>query len=271
MKVKANDISLHVHDAGSGTPIVFVHGFPLSHAMWHEQLSDLASDFRVIAPDLRGFGDSDVTAGIVLMDTFADDLAAILSQIGIDRTQKIVLCGLSMGGYIAWQFVRKYSDRLLGLIQCDTRALPDTPAGIASRRKLAATVLKHGTEPVAAMMLPNLFSPVTNGTRQQVVELTRQCLLATSPEGIAAAALGMAARTDATGDLPAIRIPSLLIVGEHDPISTVEEMQSIASAMPNAKLAVIPAAGHLSPLENPVPVNRAIREFVAGLESAGTS
>ena len=266
MKVRANGILLHVHDEGSGTPILFVHGFPLSHVMWHEQLSALASEFRVIAPDLRGFGESEVTEGVVLMDTFADDLAAVLDQLGISRTQKIVLCGLSMGGYIAWQFVRKYSDRLQGLILCDTRALPDTPAGISSRRKLAATVLQHGTEPVAAIMLPNLFSPVSKETRQRAVELTRQCLLDTSPQGIAAASLGMAARPAATDDLPAIEIPSLLIVGEQDPISTVAEMQSIASSMPNAELVIIPAAGHLSPLENPQPVNQAIREFVNGLD-----
>jgi len=271
MKVRANDVFLHVHDAGSGTPILFVHGFPLSHVMWHEQLSALSSEFRVIAPDLRGFGDSDVTAGVVPMDTFADDLAAVLDQLQISGTQKIVLCGLSMGGYIAWQFVKKYPDRLQGLVLCDTRALPDSSAGISSRRKLAATVLQHGTEPVAAMMLPNLFSSVSNEQRQRAVELTRDCLLNTSPQGIAAASLGMAARPDSTHDLPSIDIPALLIVGEQDHISPVEEMQTIASSMPNAQLVVIPDAGHLSPLENPQPVNQAIRNFVTSLESTRAS
>jgi 3-oxoadipate enol-lactonase len=264
--VQANGISISVHDEGTGTPLLFVHGFPLDHSMWHGQLDSLATDYRVIAPDLRGFGQSTVTEGVVTMETYADDLAALLDELGIDSSQKIVLCGLSMGGYIAWQFHRKYKDRLLGLILCDTRAIADSPEAVANRKKLAATVLEHGTEPVAAAMMPKLFSAASNEYRQATVELTRQCLLATSPQGIAAASLGMAERPDVTADLPSIEVPALLIVGEDDQISTVEEMRGIAEAMPNADLLVIPEAGHMSPLENPELVNQAIRKFVSRLQ-----
>jgi len=109
--VSANGISINVHDEGQGTPILFVHGFPLDHQMWREQFP-LASDFRVIAPDLRGFGRTTVTEGTVTMETHADDLAALLDELAL--SEKIVLCGLSMSGYVAWQFQRKYGDRLRG-------------------------------------------------------------------------------------------------------------------------------------------------------------
>ena len=263
--VQANGVSINVHDEGTGTPILFVHGFPLDHSMWRGQLNSLVSEFRVIAPDLRGFGATTVTDGVVTMETHADDLAALLDELGIERSQKIVLCGLSMGGYIAWQFHRKYKDRLLGLILCDTRAIADSPEVVANRKKLAATVLEHGTEPVAAAMMPNLFSAASNENRQHTVELTRQCLLATSPQGIAAASLGMAERPDVTADLPSIETPTLLIVGEEDRISTVDEMRGIADAMPNSEFFVVPEAGHMSPLENPEAVNAAIRKFAARL------
>ena len=257
--VSANGISINVHDEGQGTPILFVHGFPLDHQMWREQFP-LASDFRVIAPDLRGFGKTTVTEGTVTMETHADDLAALLDELKI--SERIVLCGLSMGGYVAWQFQRKYEDRLRGLILCDTRAIADSPEAVENRRKLAATVLEHGTEPVAAAMMPNLFTEASTEKRREAIELTRQTLIANSPAGIAAASLGMAKRPEVTADLPGIETPTLLIVGEDDSISTVEEMRGIAEAMPNAELIVVPEAGHMSPLENPEPVNSAVFEFI---------
>lgn len=259
-RVSANGIEMNVFDEGDGLPILFVHGFPLDHQMWREQLAGLSNDFRLIAPDLRGFGQTTVTEGSVTMETHADDLAALLDALSVD--EKIVLCGLSMGSYVAWQFQRKYGDRLRGLILCDTRAIADSPEAVENRRKLAATVLEHGTEPVAAAMMPNLFAEASTEKRREAIELTRQTLIANSPAGIAAASLGMAERPDVTADLPGIETPALLIVGEDDRISTVEEMRGIAEAMPNAEFVVIPEAGHMSPLENPEPANLAIREFV---------
>src|SRR5438094_4929210 len=126
--------TLNVEEVGQGTPILFVHGFPLDHTMWRHQIADLSSDFRCIAPDLRGFGQSSVTAGTVTMEQFADDLAELLEALHV--TEPIVFCGLSMGGYIAWQFARRHAPRLKGLILCDTRADPDAPEAAADRLKL---------------------------------------------------------------------------------------------------------------------------------------
>ncbi len=262
--ISLSDISLNCIDAGDGPAILFAHGFPLDHSMWRHQLDEFAATHRVIAPDLRGFGRSGVTPGTVSMEQLADDLAALLDELGV--TEPVVFCGLSMGGYIGWQFFRRHRHRLRALVQCDTRAIADTPEGVANREKLARLVLENGTEPVAAAMLPNLFAEPTTPARQAAIEETRQAVLRTSPEGIAAASLGMSVRPDVTADLPSINVPTLLIVGEDDRISTVEEMRGIADAIPSAELSVISDAGHMSPLENPSAVNAAIRSFLATID-----
>ena len=172
-----------------------------------------------------------------------------------------------MGGYIAWQFLRKYPERLRALILCDTRAVADTPEGVENRKRLAKMVVENGSAAVASVMLPNLFSPATGDRNQAAVDELRQTIEATLPQGIAAASLGMAERPDVTPLLPSIETPTLLIVGEDDGISTPAEMKTIAEAMPNAQFEVIPEAGHMSPLENPKPVNAAIHEFLQGLPS----
>jgi 3-oxoadipate enol-lactonase len=264
-KVTVNGISLATHDEGNGLPILFIHGFPLSHSMWRHQLEAFSSDHRVIAPDLRGFGDSDVTEGTVTMEQHADDLVALLDELNVN--EPVVLCGLSMGGYIAWQFQQKYPERLHALILCDTRAIADTPEGVENRKRLAKMVIENGSAAVASAMLPNLFSPVTSERQQASIDELRQTIASTSPQGIVAASLGMAERPDVTSILPNIKTPSLLIVGEDDGISPPEEMKAIADVMPNARLVTIPEAGHMSPLENPEPVNAAIREFLQSIPS----
>lgn len=264
-KVTVNGISLAVHDEGSGPPILFVHGFPLSHSMWRNQLEAFSSNHRVIAPDLRGFGESDVTEGTVTMEQHADDLAGLLDELNVD--EPVVLCGLSMGGYIAWQFQQKFPERLRALILCDTRAVADTPDGVENRKRLAKMVAENGSAAVASAMLPNLFSSATADRDQSAIDELRQTIDATSPQGIAAASLGMAERPDVTPLLPTIETPSLLIVGEDDGISPPEEMRSIAVAMPNAAVFEVPNAGHMSPLENPAAVNMVIQQFLRDLPS----
>ena len=264
-KITVNEITLAVHDEGSGPPILFVHGFPLNHSMWRAQLETFATNHRVIAPDLRGFGDSDVTEGTVTMEQHADDLATLLDALNVN--EPVILCGLSMGGYIAWQFLQKYPERLRALILCDTRAIADTPEGVENRKRLAKMVVENGSAAVASAMLPNLFSPATGERDQSVIDELRQTIASTSPQGIAAAALGMAERPDVTSLLSNIETPTLLIVGEDDGISTPEEMRSIAAAMPNAAIFEVPNAGHMAPLENPVAVNMVIRQFLNDLPS----
>ncbi len=253
--------TLSVNDVGQGSPILFVHGFPLDHTMWREQVADLSRDHRCIVPDLRGFGKSTVTEGKVSMEQFADDLAALLDVLQI--TEPVVLCGLSMGGYIAWQFARRHAARLSGLILCDTRAVPDSAEAAANRLKLADDVVRTGPEMVANAMLPKLLSDRESSRWTELKNDLRRVILATDARGIAAASRGMAERADARPWLATIDCPALVLVGEQDVISPPAEMSEIAATLPRATFRVIPESGHLAPLENPQPVNEAIRTFLS--------
>jgi 3-oxoadipate enol-lactonase len=252
---------LHVVQAGSGPPLLLVHGFPLDHTMWQGQIEGLADRFRIIAPDLRGFGQSSVTAGLVTMQRMADDLAKVLDSLQVN--EPVVFCGLSMGGYVAWQFALRYRERLARLIQCDTRAIADSAEAAANRVGLANRVLKEGPGFVAETMLPKLFAPATIEAQSPVVQATREVILRTDPKGIAAASRGMSQRPDVTPQLSKFDMPALLLCGQHDAISPPAEMQGIAATMPQARFVEIAGAGHMSPLEKPAEVNAAIREFAA--------
>src|SRR5262245_6207303 len=205
--VQVNEICLHVVERGQGKPLLLVHGYPLDHSMWRGQLDELADACRVIAPDLRGFGASDATAGTVTMEQMADDLAGLLDALQV--REPIVFCGLSMGGYVAWQFARKHRSRLAGLILCDTRAAADAPEAAAGRRKTAERVLTEGPGFVAETLLPKLFAPATFARQPPIVEATRQVILRTKREGIAAALHGMADRPDVRLTLSGIDVPAL--------------------------------------------------------------
>lgn len=259
-RVLARELEFGVVDQGEGEPLVFVHGFPLSHAMWNAQIPVFAAKHRVIAPDLRGFGSSVDTEGTVTMEDFADDLAAILDRLEVQRP--LVLCGLSMGGYIAWQFVRKYRPRLRGLVLCDTRASADAPDVVENRLKLAKLVTESGTQPAAEAMLPKAVSPITLADRPEVLDAVRDMMLAADPSGVAAASRGMATRPDMTALLATIDLPTLVVVGADDVLTPVDEMRAMAAGVRGAQFQVVPAAGHLAPLENPSVFNALLTEFL---------
>jgi len=249
-------------DRGDGLPIVFVHGFPLDHTMWAEQTAALSSrSVRAIAPDLRGFGESAVEGETVTMEQFADDLAAMLDALGVARP--IVLCGLSMGGYIALQFWQKYAARLQGLILCDTRAAADAPDVAAGRFQTADRVPREGASLLVETMFPRIFGETTRRRRPELLDAMRRVVAANDPRGVAAALRGMAERPDMSGRLSQIACPTLVLVGQEDISSPPAEMRVMAEAIPGARFVEIPAAGHLAPLENPAAVNAAIADFLA--------
>ena len=263
--IPIGDIRLHVVDEGDGSPLLLVHGFPLDHTMWRAQIGHFSRNHRVLAPDLRGFGSSSVTDGIVGMERFADDLAALLDELKV--TEPVCFCGLSMGGYIAWPFFERHRDRLGSLILCDTRSAADAEETRTTRHGLAQKVLEDGPEFIARTMPTKLFAAKTRDEFPQLVEEVQAVIRGTAPAGIAAAARGMAERVDSTNLLPAIDVPTLGLVGEEDTISTVEEMRSIAAAIPGSQFVVIPDAGHMAPLEAPAAVNSALEAFLASVES----
>lgn len=260
-KIDVCGVRYQVVDDGIGPAILFVHGFPLDHTMWAAQIEEFSKTHRVIAPDLRGFGGTDGALYSVSMEQFADDLNELLLALQVDRP--ITFCGLSMGGYIGWQFAIRHPRWLGRLIACDTRAAADTAEAAANRLKMADIVVKEGPAPVAMAMMPKLFAPATTENRPVITDLVRQMVMRTNPIAIAAAHRGMAVRPDVTPLLASLRIPTLVIAGEHDLISPAAEMKTIADSLPNARFVVIPEAGHMSPMEDPKAVNRAIDEFLA--------
>jgi 3-oxoadipate enol-lactonase len=266
--VSIGTASLAVAEGGCGPPMLLVHGFPLDHGMWGAQIRALSSRVRVIAPDLRGFGQSSGVASdaVITMQQFADDLAALLDAMHV--AEPVVYCGLSMGGYIAWPFARKYAARLRGLVLCDTRAAADAQAAAAARLENARRVLAEGPGVLAGAMLPKLFSAKTRDAHPELVEALRATILAAQPAGVAAALRGMAQRPDATGWLSAIDCPTLAIVGEEDVRTTPDEMRSMAANLPHARMQTIPGAGHMAPLEQPDAVNAAIAAFLDALPPA---
>ncbi len=268
-RINIGEVELNVVDVGEGPAIVFVHGFPLDHSMWRGQIDEFSSSHRVIAPDLRGFGQSGIATAAVTMEQFADDVAALLDALRVE--QPVTFCGLSMGGYIGWQFFQRQRAKLARLIQCDTRAIADTPEGRQMRLKAADTTLEKGAAPLVETMLARLFaedllfSEYAQNHQPDIVRATREVMLTTNPQSIAAAQRGMAQRPDVTGMLGQIDVPTLILCGEHDAISPAEEMRGIAAAIPGSQYVEIAGAGHMSPLEKPAEVNAAIRQFLASM------
>lgn len=258
--IDLSDCRLNVCDVGTGPVLLFVHGFPLDCTMWLEQVNTFAASHRVIAPDLRGFGQSTGAGETIAMSQLADDLAALLDT--LDVQEPVTLCGLSMGGYVAWEFWRRHKARLARLILCDTRAVGDTPEAARGRQMLASKVLSQGSSAAAEAMLPKLLAQSTATTRPDVVKTLKQTILDTRPDTIAGALRGLATRDDFSSLLPQIAVPTLVLCGAHDAISPPAEMRGLAAAMPNARFVEIPDAGHMSVLEAPVAANAAIREFL---------
>jgi len=264
--------TLYYVSQGSGPTLVFLHGFPLDHSMWVTQIRELSPNYRVIVPDLRGFGRSRGVSDTTTMEDFADDLLGLLDHLHV--SEPIVLCGLSMGGYISFAFARKAADRLAGLVLCDTKATADSEEAAANRRQLADRVLTEGAVIVAEAMLPKLVALETKESRPQVVDAIRNVMLSSPPKAIAAAQRGMAGRPDVTAELGGISVPTLVIVGDQDVISPAEEMSQIAKAIPGARFVTIPDAGHMTPLENPKAFQAALSTFLQdlpGFDKAATA
>jgi pimeloyl-ACP methyl ester carboxylesterase len=195
------------------------------------------------------------------MERYAVDLVDLLDALRI--IEPVILAGFSMGGYVAWQFVRKFSTRLSGLIQCDTRATADTEEAKAGRLKVADNVAEWGSARIAEMMGPKLLAAGTFEQKPEIVAAVRQIVERTSPAAVEAAQRGMAARPDVTNMLPSIMVPTLVVVGEEDAISPPQEMKSIAATIPNAEFVEIPDSGHMTTMENPAAVTSAIAAFLA--------
>ena len=258
MQARVNGVMLHYELVGDGEPILFVHGFPLSGALW-KPIAERLQGWRCLVPDLRGHGRSAATPTATI-EQFSDDLVALLDTIGERRP--VVLCGLSMGGVIAFDFFRRHRARLRALVLVDCRANADTPEGRQQREELAQAVLRDGSRVAADSMIDKLLAPQASPALRTE---WHAIMAATPPVGVAAAARALAQRPDSTATLGRIDVPTLLVFGEEDRITPPDLARQMLAAIPGARLELISAAGHLPPVEQPDRFLQAIRTFLAEL------
>ena len=235
--------------------LVLLHGFPFDSSMW--------SVPGAITPDQRGFGGTPLGDAEPSLDVVADDVAALLDARGLDR---VVLGGLSMGGYVAMAFLRRHPGRVGALVLADTKMTADPPAAAANRERLAAAVLEAGSsELLVEELLPKLVGETTRNTRPGVVSRISTVVASAPPDGVAWAQRAMAARPDSTETLAAARVPALVVCGDEDALSLPSAAEAMAAALPDARLVLIPGAGHMTAMETPEEFAAALAEFRAGL------
>ena len=257
-----NGTSITFEEAGAGgTPIVLLHGFPLDSRVWKSQRDALSKGNRVITPDLRGFGKSP-SADAFTMESIADDVHALLADLG---ALPLILGGLSMGGYAALAYAKKYPTDLRGLVLIDTRAEADTPEGREARDKMVEVVRTKGSKAVAEAMMGKMLAPDTPGRKPDVARELRTIMESQPPRTIENALAAMRDRPDFRKDLPSIAVPTLIVVGESDAITPPAMAETLNKNIPNSQLVVIKNAGHMTPMEQPDQVNTAIRDFVGKL------
>ncbi len=258
-KIALPDFTMAFDDVGSGKAILFIHGYPLTRKMWQPQIDGLSSFLRVIAPDLRGHGESTPTKGIYSMDLLARDCIDLLDYLNIE---KVYLCGLSMGGYISLAFTRKYPERLAGLILTATRASADTEEGKINRERAIENAQKNGIIPIIESMIPRLLSPYTFDHQPQLVEEVRQIMQNVTLEAVIGDLSGMKERPDSRAYLHKINVPTLIIHGKEDQLIPIAEVEEMNAAIPHSQLVLFDKCGHLPNLEAKELFNQTVLNFV---------
>jgi 3-oxoadipate enol-lactonase len=262
-------------DSGEGPTMLFLHGYPFDKSMWSGQLAAIvAAVFRAIAPDLRGLGETVAptlvgdSAGeshrlksvpLATMDEMARDAAALLDYL---RVEQAIVCGLSMGGYVAFEFMHLFPARVLGLVLAGTRAPADNEQEKAGREQQVMTMLRAGMVPISIATLPKLLAQRTLAEKPDVVKRVRAMITRSDPKGAAAAQRGMAARRDYSEDLPKIDVPTLIIVGREDSIRPVADAEFMHRGIRNSHLEIIEDAAHMTNMEQPEVFDEALLEFL---------
>jgi len=266
MKAVVNGGEIFYVDVGvsKATPIVLIHGFPFSHEMWDPQIEALQKRFRVIAYDLRGHGKSGVGDGQYTLEFFVDDLLALLDHLKIETA---VLCGLSMGGYIALRTVERNPGRVRGLILADTQAKADSNEAKLKRAAAIKSVKANGVKAYAEGFVKSVFAPQTFANNKAVVEKIRRVIQSNSSLGICGALLALASRTETTEALSGIKVPTLILVGKHDALTPPSASQEMRNKIPNSEIHVIPHAAHMSNLENSKEFNKQLLDFLGRLQT----
>jgi 3-oxoadipate enol-lactonase len=259
-KIQVNNIQIAFDDTGTGPPVILLHGFPFNRTLWNEQVSALSPTHRVITPDLRGFGASDVTDSPATMADMAHDVAALMDSLGIDQA---TIGGLSMGGYVVLAFYKLFPERVTALILADTRSQADSEEAKVTRAKQATEALSEGMAGIANSMLPKLFTPASVANKPHVVQRVREMMMTTKPAGAAAALMGMAVREDHTETLAQMNVPTLILVGREDPITPMSDSENMHKQITGSQLVIIDNASHVSNVEQVDEFNSHLDSFLS--------
>lgn len=253
-----HDAELSVEVRGDGPALLFVHGFPFDHALWRHQVKTFPG-WKRIAPDLRGAGESSAPAAGYAMARYADDLIDVMDALDVAAA---VVCGLSMGGYIIFELLRRHRSRVRAVILCDTRAEADSEEGRKGREEMIGLALQGGAAAVAERMIPTLLAPETRAERPEVESAVREMIQRTPVAGMVGALRAMRDRVDSTPILADLRLPVLVVAGESDGITPPEAGSTMAEKIKGARFATVAGAAHLPPLEQPFVTTRLFADFL---------
>lgn len=259
MSVNINNLSVFTTGGKENSSIVFIHGFPFDHFMWDEQVKKFNKNYYCITYDVRGLGSSPVGDGQFTLESFVDDLEKLIDNLNLDKP---IICGLSMGGYIALRAVERIEKKLGGLILCDTKSQADNNEGKVNRAMGIKQINYEGTENYIEHFIGNCFSEQFKLTRKKEYESIVNRSKKYNAAGVKGCLLAMAGRTDTTDYLQNISIPTLVICGEEDKLTPPDVMKSMSDKIKNSKFVTIEAAGHISPVEAPKRVNDEIEIFL---------
>lgn len=261
-RIRSGDAEIVYWTLGDGPPVVLLHPFPVHHEFWLPVIDVLSSRYRLILPDLRGHGESEVGEGPATMEKHAADVARVMDDADVGRAP---LIGVSIGGYLIFEFWRRYRGRVAALVLSNTKAQADNAEARAARLQAANDVLERGTEPFFESMAQRVLSGTTRETRPDLVEGALKMMRAMSPQNVGQVQRGMAERPDSIETLKTINVPTLLITGDEDAMTGVNEAELIRQHIAGSELRVIPKAGHYAPWEQPEVVGRLLRQFVDGI------
>jgi 3-oxoadipate enol-lactonase len=252
--------NLHYIDTGrvDGTPVLLIHAFPLNQQMWTDQVEFLKNNYRVITFDVRGLGKSEL-AGPYTLEFVVDDVINLLDKLQI---KKVVVCGLSMGGFVALRVIQRNPERIMGLILADTKSEPDTDSSKLKRYEAIKTINQKGLPFYADFFLQPAIAQSAQEGRSKVLARAISIAESNSPNGVSAAALALISRTDTSGDLGKINVPTLILQGEYDAVIPLAAARSLHEKIKNSTFYLIPNAGHLSNLENPTVFNEQLHLFL---------
>jgi len=254
-----NNLAVYEFGDRSNPTLIFLHGFPLDYRMWQNQIDFLKNSYHIIAYDCRGLGQSYVGDGQYTMEAFVNDLFSIVTELNLIKP---VLCGLSMGGYITFRAVEKLQDKLGGVIFCDTKPTSDDNLAKFKRADAINMINVDGLDKFIEFFIPTTLWEETIKEKPELLHVLLNRAKNQSPIGVKGSLFAMLSRTDTEPYLENIKIPALFIAGSYDKLTPAELMKTYADKVINSEFAIVPKAGHLSPLENPGFVNDVIKGFL---------